>query len=204
MMIFPAQIDNTRSCCSTNVDRCPTLINVNAGNFFCNSSYISRSRGSSSALVASSKNNIVGSVNSTRANASRCCSPKDNIRLQSSASSSFDVSSGKPTALNTSCSRSVEYAASDSDCGYISARFNVPNGKYGRCGRNNIFAPRGVLIAPRAYSQMPANVLSSVDLPLPLAPVTNNFSPAVNLNSNRSIKTFLFGSSTVKPSIANA
>mmetsp|Transcript_25819 Transcript_25819/g.78197 ORF Transcript_25819/g.78197 Transcript_25819/m.78197 type:complete len:233 (-) Transcript_25819:611-1309(-) len=140
----------------------------------------------SSADVASSRMASLGLLTSTRAKASRCCSPK----LSSSPQSRTASSPSTPrSASRSSCTvarassklpsvpRLLPLAHSSTVLGYTSCCRSEPSVQYGRCGRNIVSAVCGRAMSPEPRSHSPATARSIDDLPVPELPITRRCRP---------------------------
>mmetsp|Transcript_24491 Transcript_24491/g.73141 ORF Transcript_24491/g.73141 Transcript_24491/m.73141 type:complete len:273 (-) Transcript_24491:8-826(-) len=145
-----------------------------------------RSDSASSADVASSKMASLGLLTSTRAKASRCCSPKLSSSLQSRTASS---PSTPRSASRSSCTvarassklpsvpRLLPLAHSSTVLGYTSCCRSEPSVQYGRCGRNIVSAVCGREMSPEPRSHSPATARSIDDFPVPELPITRRCRP---------------------------
>mmetsp|Transcript_8725 Transcript_8725/g.27451 ORF Transcript_8725/g.27451 Transcript_8725/m.27451 type:complete len:348 (-) Transcript_8725:1014-2057(-) len=140
----------------------------------------------SSADVASSRIASLGLLTSTRAKASRCCSPNESSSPQSRTASS---PSTPRSAKRSSCTvarassklpsvpRLLPLAHSSTVLGYTSCWRSEPSVQYGRCGRNIVSAVCGREMSPEPRSHSPATARSIDDLPVPELPIRRRWRP---------------------------
>jgi hypothetical protein len=89
-----------RRCKTASVERWPIETTVAFGNLAAMARYSALSLSSSSAEVASSRNNQSGLASNARATASRCCSPPDRRICQLSLTSSRSAKAARPTSVS--------------------------------------------------------------------------------------------------------
>mmetsp|Transcript_1823 Transcript_1823/g.3969 ORF Transcript_1823/g.3969 Transcript_1823/m.3969 type:complete len:200 (+) Transcript_1823:325-924(+) len=166
----------------------------------------------SSADDASSRIASRGLFNSSRPNASRCCSPSDKISDQSRSVSSPPIRSAndaRSTVFSVISSRCPSSSCSSQPAaggpigvdGYISCCRSVPSVQYGLCGKKKVDSTGGRITVPVPDVHNPAMARSRELFPVPDGPTINNRSPSssTRLKSFTSNRPLSSGVRSVRP-----